>query len=148
MFRSEWAEAISIHACWRCCFLPRDRRQRPSITIRWCGPFAVGHAKSPPRKNRSASASRESKDARLQERYDRPLSGIVVETTEDRLYFERGALHLWVRGKAMTPVPTDEWPAKARDVQQDARAVLAGAQLDAKTLRCASHGVFRLQASP
>jgi hypothetical protein len=84
---------------------------------------------------------------RVEERYDRPLSGVVAETFEDRLYFDRGALHLWVRGKATTPVPMSEWAEKARRVQQDASAVLAGAQLDAKTLRCTSQGSSTLQAS-
>jgi hypothetical protein len=66
-------------------------------------------------------------------------AGVVRERSEERLYFARGSLHLWVHGNAMTSPSKTRWLEKAREVVENARALLAGANLSGKELRCAGH---------
>jgi hypothetical protein len=80
--------------------------------------------------------------------YERPLSVVelhpkVAKKSEDRLYFDKGVLHAWVRGKELKAGPTEEWPNKAKQVQHSAKAALAAAESDAKAIHCTADGGFR-----
>jgi hypothetical protein len=80
----------------------------------------------------------------VDEQYDAPLSGVVRERSDDRLYFDRGSLHLWLRGKAMMSPSSSGWAEKARNVMEDARNLLAGSALPANNVRCARPEALRL----
>jgi hypothetical protein len=64
-----------------------------------------------------------------EQRYDRPLSGKVVHTEENRFYFENDQLIRWINetGKQVSS-STDEYPQKQVDLLQISSKFLDGAR--------------------